>query len=214
MDLNSLTPEQRKALAQEALEAEKAEQRRKEADREAYKELVSEKVDQIFPLLEEISSKLAEQKQQVYDEFAAALEMKKKLYDTKDSQCSHAFMNADSTRRITLGKYMVDEYDDTVNDGIAIVKEYISGLARDDNSRMLVDTVMKLLAKDQKGSLKPSRVMQLRQMADRSGDPRFIEGVSIIAAAYKPVPSKTFIRAEAKDENGAWKSIPLGMTEA
>ena len=73
---------------------------------------------------------------------------------------------------------------------------------------------MKLLAKDQKGSLKPSRVMQLRQMADRSGNPRFIEGVAIIANAYKPTPSKTFIRAEAKDENGAWKSIPLGMTEA
>lgn len=58
MNLSSLTPEQRKALAQEALEAEKAEQRQKEADRQAYKDLVSEKVEQIFPLLEEISTKL------------------------------------------------------------------------------------------------------------------------------------------------------------
>lgn len=213
MNLSSLTPEQRKALAQEALEAEKAEQRQKEADRQAYKDLVSEKVEQIFPLLEEISTKLAEQKQQVYHEFYAALEMKKKLYDIRDSQYSHAFMNSGGTHRITLGYYVVDSYDDTVNDGISIVKEFISGLARDDNSRMLVETVMKLLSKDQKGSLKPSRVMQLRQMADRSSDPRFIEGVSIIANAYKPTPSKTFIRAEAKDENGAWKSIPLGMTE-
>lgn len=214
MDLNSLTPEQRKALALEALEAEKAEQRRIEADRQAYKDMVNTKVDDIFPLLEEISGRLAEQKQHVYQEFATALEMKKELYDTKESQCSHSFMNASGTRRITLGNYLVDEYDDTVNDGIAIVKGYISGLARDENSRLLVDTVMKLLAKDQKGSLKPSRVMQLRQMADRSGDHRFIEGVCIIASAYKPVPSKTFIRAEAKDENGAWKSIPLGITEA
>ena len=214
MELKDLTPEQRKVLLQEALEIEKAERKQREADRQAYKDLVSEKVDQVFPLLEEISCKLASQKQQIYNEFAAALEMKKKLYDVRDSQNSHAFMNANGTRRITLGYYVIDSYDDTVNDGITIVKEYISGLARDDNSRMLVDTVMKLLAKDQKGSLKPSRVMQLRQMADRSGDPRFIEGVAIIANAYKPTPSKTFIRAEAKDENGAWKSIPLGMTEA
>lgn len=214
MELRDLTPEQRQALAQEALEAEKELLRQKEVERLAYKELVREKVDQVFPFLEEISGKLAEQKKQVYDEFATALEMKRKLYDVKENQGNHAFMNADGTRRITLGCYMVDSYDDTVNDGIAIVKEYISGLARDDNSRMLVDTVMKLLAKDQKGSLKPSRVMQLRQMADRSGNPRFIEGVAIIANAYKPTPSKTFIRAEAKDENGAWKSIPLGMTEA
>lgn len=214
MELKDLTPEQRQALLQEALEAEKEMLRQKEADRQAYKELVSEKVDQVFPFLEEISGKLAEQKKQVYDEFAAALEMKKKLYDVKDNQSSHAFMNANGTRRITLGCYVVDSYDDTANEGIAIVKEFISGLARDENSRMLVDTVMKLLAKDQKGSLKPSRIMQLRNMADRSGDPRFIEGVVIISNAYRPTPSKTFIRAEAKDENGVWKSIPLGMTEA
>lgn len=214
MELKDLTPEQRQALIQEAMEAEKEKLRQKEADRQTYKELVSEKVDQMFPVLEEISGKLAEQKKQVYDEFSVALEMKRKLYDVKENQCSHAFMNADGTRRITLGCYVVDSYDDTVNDGIAIVKEYISGLARDENSRMLVETVMKLLAKDQKGSLKPSRVMQLRNMADRSGDPRFMEGVAIIANAYKPMPSKTFIRAEVKDENGAWKSVPLGMTEA
>lgn len=214
MELKDLSQEERKALALEALENERATQRQKEADRLAYKELVSTKVDEIFPLLEEISSKLAHQKQHVYDEFAAALAMKKELYETKETQCSHAFMNANATRRITLGNYTVDEYDDTVNDGIAIVKEYISGLARDENSRILVNTVMKLLAKDQKGALKPSRVMQLRQMADRSGNAHFIEGVSIIAAAYRPVPSKTFIRAEIKDTNGAWKSIPLGMTEA
>ena len=108
----------------------------------------------------------------------------------------------------------IDNYDDTVDAGISIVKEYISSLARDENSRILVDTVMRLLAKDQKGTLKPSRVMQLRQMADKSGNARFIEGVRIIEAAYKPVQSKTFVRAEIKDENGMWKSIPLGMTEA
>lgn len=214
MELKDLSQEERKALALEALENERAAQRQKEADRLAYKELVSTKVDEMFPFLEDLSIKLAWQKLNVYNEFAVALQMKKDLYETKGEQCSHAFMNANATRRITLGNYTVDEYDDTVNDGIAIVKEYISGLARDENSRILVNTVMKLLAKDQKGALKPSRVMQLRQMADRSNNARFIEGVSIIAAAYRPVPSKTFIRAEIKDVNGAWRNIPLGMTEA
>ena len=93
MDLKDLTPEQRQALAQEALEAEKELLRQKEVERLAYKELVREKVDQVFPFLEEISGKLAEQKKQVYDEFATALEMKRKLYDVKENQGSHAFMN-------------------------------------------------------------------------------------------------------------------------
>ncbi|PXZ44938.1 hypothetical protein DMB45_00370 [Sanguibacteroides justesenii] len=214
MNLNELTPEERAQLAKEALEVEKAIERQKENDRQAYKELVSNKVDELFPLLDHLSMQLGEAKKHVYDEFSIALSMKRELYKVKDSQNSHAFMNAEGNRRITLGNNTIDNYDDTVDAGISIVKEYISSLAKDDNSRILVDTVMRLLAKDQKGTLKPSRVMQLRQMADKSGNTRFIEGVRTIEAAYKPITSKTYVRAEVKDENGTWRSIPLGMTEA
>ena len=74
--------------------------------------------------------------------------------------------------------------------------------------------VFRLLAKDSKGAIKASRVMQLRKMAEESQSERFIEGVKVIEEAYQPAISKQFIRAEYKDENGMWKSIPLGMTEA
>ena len=45
-------------------------------------------------------------------------------------------------------------------------------------------------------------------------DERFIEGVRIINESYQPVVSRQFIRAEVRQENGEWKNIPLGMTEA
>ncbi|MGL5683605.1 MAG: DUF3164 family protein [Marinifilaceae bacterium] len=214
MNLNALTPEQRKALAMEALEAERNDQRKKEEERGAYKDLVSNIVDDLFPALLSMSEGLAEMKQQVYSNFAGALELKRDLYDVKDGQNSHTFTNKGANRRIVIGNNMVDFYDDTVNEGVAIVKEYIAGLAKDDNSSMLVSTIMKLLSRDQKGTLKPSRVLQLRQMAEKSGSERFIDGVKIIESAYKPVPSKTFVRAELKDDKGEWKSVPLGMTEA
>ena len=79
---------------------------------------------------------------------------------------------------------------------------------------MLVDSVLRLLSRDTKGTLKASRVMQLRKIANESGDARFLEGVKIIEESYNPTPSRQFIRAEIKDENGAWKSVPLGMTES
>ncbi|MGC8825367.1 MAG: DUF3164 family protein, partial [Bacteroidales bacterium] len=107
-----------------------------------------------------------------------------------------------------------DAYRDTVNEGIAIVKEAIVGMAKDDDSRALVEAILKLLSKDQKGNLKASRVLQLRQLADRIGNERLIEGVKIIEESYQPQITKTFIRAEYKNESGAWVSIPLGMTEA
>ena len=40
-----------------------------------------------------------------------------------------------ANKRITLGVYVTDGYRDTVEDGIAIVKEYIEGLAKDEKTK-------------------------------------------------------------------------------
>lgn len=74
--------------------------------------------------------------------------------------------------------------------------------------------VLRLLARDAKGTLKASRVVQLRKIAEETKSDRFMEGVQIIEEAYQPAISKQFIRAEEKNENGAWVCVPLGMTEA
>lgn len=189
--------------------AEKARQ-----DREAYKSLVDETVNALFPGLEEISGLLAQRKKEAYERFHQALAMKAELYEKAGDNKSNTFINGEGNRRITLGQYEVDAYDDTVNEGIAKVKAFIESLARDDNSKMLVSAILKLLTKDSKGNLKASRVMQLRKMADGSGDERFIDGVRIIEAAYRPTVSKFYVRAEKKLENGEWVAVPLGMTEA
>ena len=132
----------------------------------------------------------------------------------KDGQRSDSFTNAAGDKRITVGVYVTDGYRDTVEDGIAIVKEYIEGLASDAKTQSLVKMVLRLLARDAKGTLKASRVVQLRKIAEESGNERCMEGVQIIEERYQPAISKQFIRAEVKNENGAWVCIPLGMTEA
>ena len=78
----------------------------------------------------------------------------------------------------------------------------------------LVSMVLKLLARDAKGTLKASRIVQLRKIAEESNNDRFMEGVRIIEEAYQPAISKQFVRAEMKNEDGMWVTIPLGMTEA
>lgn len=45
--------------------------------------------------------------------------------------------------------------------------------------------VLRLLARDAKGTLKASRIVQLRKVAMETGDDRFIEGVRIIEEAYQ-----------------------------
>ena len=51
-------------------------------------------------------------------------------------------------------------------------------------------------------------------MADQVKDARFSEGVQIIMDAYRPIPSRQFIRASVKGEDGEWEAVPLSITDA
>ena len=193
-----------------------AEEKRKEMQA-TYKDMVDEEIEAAIPELKSISNDIKSVKAKVIENFKSILEMKYEMFQLQGKDMdnkSHTWTNTKGDKRITLGKYVTDGYLDTAEDGIDIVREYIESLASDEKSKTLVGLVMKLLSKDQKGTLKASRIIQLRKLADESGDERFIEGVKIIEDAYNPAISKTFIRAEIKDENGMWKAIPLGMTEA
>lgn len=199
----------------------KAEQAKKNAkeqakrDREAYRDLVDETIDKTVPALMCLSQGIKETKQSILDDFRHVIEMKAYVLKLKkDGQRSDTFTNSQGDKRITIGVYTTDGYRDTVEDGIAIVKEYIEGLASDEKTKALVKMVLRLLARDAKGTLKASRVVQLRKIAEETGSDRFMEGVQIIEEAYQPAISKQFIRAEVKNENGAWVCVPLGMTEA
>lgn len=185
------------------------------ADREAYKELVDEAIERNIPMLATVGERLRETKANVIRDFNQVIEMKSEVLNlVKDDQRSNTFTNSNGNMRICLGVYTTDGYRDTVEDGIAIVKEYIEGLANDEKTKALVAMVMRLLARDAKGTLKASRVMQLRKIADELDDERFLEGVAIIEESYQPAISRQFIKAEVKNEFGAWVGVPLGMTEA
>ena len=203
----------------EAFQREKAKKAAEEtakADREMYKQMVDEEIENSIPVLLGISEEIKESKQKVLDNFKAILAMKSDLFKTKmrNDQRSHTFTNSAGDKRITLGVYVTDGYRDTVEDGIAIVKEYIASLANDEKTQALVNMVFRLLSRDAKGTLKASRIVQLRKVAEDTGDARFMEGVRIIEESYQPEVSKQFIRAEMKDRNGMWRPIPLGMTES
>lgn len=198
-----------------AAQAAKNAKEQAKRDREAYRDLVDETIERTIPSLESLSQGIKETKQSILDDFRNVIEMKADVLKLKkDGQRSDTFTNSAGDKRITVGVYVTDGYRDTVEDGIAIVKEYIEGLASDAKTQSLVKMVLRLLARDAKGTLKASRVVQLRKIAEESGNERFMEGVQIIEESYQPAISKQFIRAEVKNENGAWVCIPLGMTEA
>ena len=175
--------------------------------------MVDETIETVMPRLMNISDEIARRKTEAAEAFRGALEMKAELFGVKDDQRSHTFTNSEGTKRIVVGHYLLDNYRDTVDEGIAMVKGYIESLAKDDESRTLVKTILRLLSRDSSGALKAQRVLQLRRLAEETKDERFIEGVRIIEESYQPSPSKDYIRAAVRSKSGVWESVPLSMTE-
>jgi len=214
-----MTAEQAAAFeAFQAAEARKKAEEKARTMRENYTEMVDKEIAEIMPELQSVSGAIAEAKKKAYENFKAIIDLKQEIFRLRKEKeldvKSHTFTTSDGKQRITLGVYVLDNYLDTAEEGIAIVKEYIASLAKDAESQALVAMVLKLLAKEAKGTLKASRIIQLRRLADESGSERFIEGVKIIEESYSPIPSKTYVKAEIKGENGEWKNVPLGMTES
>ena len=214
-----MTEEQRKQFeAFQAAEARKRAEEKARQMRQDYTDMVDKEIAALMPELVKVSGDIAAAKKKAYENFKAIIELKEEIFRLRRNEDldvkSHTFTTSKGDMRITLGAYQIDNYLDTCEEGIAIVKEYISSLAKDAESQALVAMVLKLLAKDAKGTLKASRIIQLRRLADESGNERFIEGVKIIEESYAPVPSKTYVKAEVKGENGSWVNVPLGMTES
>ncbi len=215
MESVQMSAEERKEF--EAFKAEREKKRREEErrqQRQQYATLVDEEIAATIPQLREVSEMLKTVKDTIFGNFETILKMKSEIIGTvRDEQCSHTFTNSDGTRRVSLGVNCIDGYRDTVEDGISMVKSYIESLAKDDATKALVNAVLRLLSRDGQGNIKASRVLQLRKMAEDSGDERFLEGVRIIEESYQPTISKKYIRAQYKNDKGAWCYIPLSMTD-
>jgi len=200
----------------EEAEAKKAAEQKKKEDRMAYDELVDQAIEEAFPRLQNVSDSLRMTKKTVQGAFAAILEMKRDVLQlTKEKQRSHTWTHSNGKLRITIGSHKCDGWKDTVTDGVQMVKDACMDLIKDDTTRALVNQIMALMSPDKEGNLKAAKALQLRKLADELHNDRISEGVQIIEEAYIPSLSKTYIYGEVKDEaTGAWKSIPLGMTEA
>lgn len=210
----TMTPDERAEY--EEFRAKKAQEREaaaRKAQREEYARLVDDEVAAAVAQLEELSEQMSTIKKTIFDNFDTIIKMKREVMSLckPEGQYTHTFTSSDSRCRITLGNRMVDDYRDTVEDGIAMVKDYITSLAKDEDSAQLVGLIMSLLERNKSGALQPSRVIRLRQLADKRQDPRLLEGVKIIEDSYQPYASSTFVQAEIKGATG-WVTIPLNIS--
>lgn len=188
--------------------------KKREAELVAYQDLVDEQVARHVNKLRALSEELAVAKAEVYHDFALLIGSKAELLGVKEGQRSNTFRNSDSTMRIVLGNHVKDAWLDTVGEGVALVREYITSLAGyEEDTHTMVQMLLDLLSQDKQGNLQAHKVLQLSNYKDRITDERFVVGVDLIQRSYRPETSKQFVRAEYKDDKGGWVSIPLSILE-
>ena len=212
MDLSKFTAAERAALREQLLADEQAEKDAIVKQRDDYKGLVNETVIEQVAELQKLSQQMMQAKRNVFDSFATVIDLKDDLFKVKTDRRSDTFTSTDGKKTVTIGRRTTEGWDDTVNVGVDKVKAYIKSLAKDENSAALVDTIMGLLAKDRKGNLKTSKVLELEKLATRSKNDDFLDGIKIIKEAYRPQPSCLFVEVKLKNEEGKEISLPLSMS--
>lgn len=197
----------------------------KKVQRQELQKLVDEEMGRAVGLLMACSDQMKAAKGTIFANFATLMDMRREINEDdnpeSDEQFSFTFTSSDGLQRLRIGYNMNDNYLMQVEDGIKKVREYLQSLAKDEASGRLVDAVMSLLSRDQKGNLKASRVLKLSKMAEESGNDTFKEGMSIIRDAYRPTPGKTYIRCQVKTtkkaddgkESQEWTDVGLSMAE-
>ncbi len=212
MDIKHLSEKEKAELrAALALEDQTEEQRIK-GEKDTYKSLKEEFVLRNFSILERVSRDMEEVKKKIFEDAEVLKNMKNALFNVKGNRQTDTFTSESGKYSIKLGYRTYEGWDDNVEIGIEKVKNFVASMAKDANSSALVETVMGLLAKDRKGSLKASRVLELEKLALKSKDPEFLDGIKIIKDSYRPSPSCTFIEVRFKDEQGKEKTLPLSIS--
>lgn len=212
MDISQMTAAERAALREQLEAQERADSQKRQESIDAYKQMVDEFCVEVFGRMKKVSDQLRTEKERVFGDAELLIKQKEQLFKVKQDRHSNQFTTSDGKYTVALGYRTNDGWDDTVNEGIAKVKEYLATLASTEDGARAVSIILKLLTKDKKGNLKASSMIQLEQEAAKNGDPLFIEGVQIIRDAYRPVDSCQFISVSYKDDNGVKHTLPLSLS--
>jgi hypothetical protein len=212
IDLTKLSREAKERLLSELETEKQAERERIREDRETFKQLKDEAIREVFGRLRELSGQILTAKRTVFTRFDTIRGMKDDLFKTRSDRNTDTYTTEDGRISMKLGHRVYEGWDDTVEVGIQKVRNYLKTLARDENSANLVETVMSLLSRDRKGNLKATKVLELEKLAKKSGDSDFMDGLTIIKEAYRPVPSCQFIEVKYKDEKGREQALPLSIS--
>jgi hypothetical protein len=200
-------------LAKALKEKKAAEKAAKANARKSYDELRDSYIDTVFGRMDVLSKELRVFKD---ESVKLGLELHAKMYETlgrepKDGIDSYTLTSADGLRKVSIERQWRCEYDETSSVAIdtirAVLREKFEG--RNKGMYNIIDSI---LMKNGKGDYDERLVARLRKHEEAVGDPRFSEALDILAKAYRPTTSQTYIRAYRKNDAGKWVDLVMNWS--
>lgn len=213
--LSDLSPEQIKALTQEAKENAKNARKKKQENYKTFKELGAEFIKRNITELTDLRGINENVILNVFKDFDPTLAIRKELYGDSD-QDSYTTTLPDGSQSITIGFNVAISFDGTEPAGITKIKQYLATLSGDNsNARKLAASLNVLLKPNGKtGMLKPNVVLQLKALRDEYDDEGFDDGIEIIEKAQIFTRTTQYVRGWSyiDVENGQRKKLTFNFS--
>lgn len=171
-------------------------------------------IDTVFGKMAELSEVLREFKT---ESVKLGLELHDKMYEVfgrekRDGMDSYTLTSADGLRKVMIERQWRCEYNETSLVAIDTIRTVLREKFEGRNKAMysIIDAI---LMRNNKGDYDERLVARLRKHEEAVGDQRFSEALDILAKAYQPTTSQTYIRAYRRDTgNGKWVDITMNWS--
>lgn len=196
IDIAQLTPEQKKALADQLAQEEKAKKQKKADDKKLMKnmenEVVLSQIDFFIDKRQDLESRI----ENLFKNIEPVIELRAEVFgNDKRAQDSHTFTLDDGSASVKVGWNVRPSFNGTEAEGIVKVKNYMASLAGEsDNEKILMDFLNIALKTDSQGNYDPKKVRELNQMRDRANSELFNEGMDIIMDAMIDIRTSRYAR--------------------
>ncbi|AMA49434.1 DUF3164 family protein [Flavobacterium covae] len=215
--LEDLTPEERRALIEEAKELDKKEKAEKSENTKVLKELselfVNQNIDNLVSQHKKVEDFIA----LLFKDYQVIKELKAQVYGLKiNNQDSHTSTLADGSASITIGYNVTIGFDGTESVGVEKIKSFINSLASEDENvkklSKMVNTFLKPNAKT--GMLNPVKIIELSKLRDDFNSEEFNEGIEIIFQAQQRRQNSMYVSGWKfiETEQGTNKKLEFRFT--
>lgn len=196
IDINALSPEEKKAL-KASLEAERREELRVEREnKELLKQLENDVVLGQIDFFIDKRQDIEERIENLFKNIETAIDLRAQVYGNKKrEQDSHTFTLDDGSASIKVGFNVRPSFNGTEAEGIVKIQEYMSSLAGDtENEKILMDMIKIFLKTDSQGNYDPKKVRELNSVRDRANSELFNAGMDIINDAMIDIRTSRYAR--------------------